>query len=104
MQGDLGGLAGSAYKCVSLARLRSCTRVHSRRLASQSRISACNLASLDSAAAAAREVWRKTRYLGLSWLSEISRFFYIRLSVFAELAVAAVDFIAWVAFGVPMSI
>ena len=66
MQGDFGGLARSAYKCVSLARLRSCTRVHSRRLASQSRISACNLASLDSAAAAAREVWRKTRYLGLS--------------------------------------
>ena len=48
-----------AYKCVSLARLRSCTRVHSRRLASQSRISACNLASLDSAAAATREVRRK---------------------------------------------
>ena len=40
MQGDFGGLARSAYKCVSLARLRSCTGVHSRRLASQSRISA----------------------------------------------------------------
>ena len=55
VQGDLGGLARSAYKCVSLARLRSCTGVHSRRLASQSRISACNLASLDSAAVAARK-------------------------------------------------
>ena len=59
-----GGLARSAYKCVSLARLRSCTRVHSRRLASQSRIFACNLASLDSAAVAAREILDKNAIFG----------------------------------------
>ena len=34
----------------------------------------------------------KTRYLGLSWLSEISRFFNITLSVFSELAVFAARF------------
>ena len=48
------------------------------------------------------EVLEKNAIFGTFMAVRNIAFFYITLSVFAELAVDAVDFIAWVAFCVPM--